>query len=554
MKHTQLIFFLFSILCLFSSLVFSSPVGKGPSYYGEVQYEQCDCTNNKFTKHLIEPYKKEIEQWLLQTAPPEDQQTEAGSICVDCQIKPVIDTEEEGFFSPVTNFFQGVWGWLKSPWEDTEETVSSSPHSPSYKKPKKPNFIPSLCFQMSGEMTNTKPKSESDFFTCIREHYDGSDSDNLCSETVNEPGHPKKCIALPIACEDAENPKLTCKPKIRERDNDNKANGCNRGASHTRRPCLNEEYVSLTAKAFNDVAKCLDAPLDLAFSILHHEARFLLNNESDRGALCHAQVTGNAVADFNSFVDNKPNYPSMKELLPENIKANCPEQWKHFKKANTKYNKKHERFEVKTDYDRCKLNLNPYTCFFYGLSYIKILINKTEKAVQNNYIEIAENIHSIMIFKDDEEKENTEKTRDKKLKTKKIKIFRDENTVKKIIITAGYNGGTSVPDKLFKNFMTDIKKQLSNPENQNMRIALLTTGLDISLLKNGFEQFLIEKYPSKSKNRRKQVANYINKVDGDVNTLHESIQNKYPHVFPNDVCPRWENGVFGYGMNSFEKL
>ncbi len=550
MKHTQL------IILLLPSLAFSLPVDKGPSYYGEVQYEQCDCTNNKFTKHLTEPYKKEIEQWLLQTTSPEDQQTEAGAVCVDCQTpQTTITTEEEGFFSPVTNFFQDVWDWLKSPWSDDEGDNTETSSSPPRQREQKPNFIPSLCFQMSGEMTNTKPKSDSDFFTCIREHYDGSDSDHFCSETVNEPGYPKKCIALPIACEDAKNPALTCKPKIRERDDKNKANGCNRGASHPRRPCLNEEYASLTAKAFNDVAKCLDVPLDLAFSILHHEARFLLNNESARGALCHAQVTGNAVADFNTFVDNEPNYPSMKELLPENIAAKCPDQWKHFKKVNTKYKSKPpKRFEVKTDYDRCKLNLNPYTCFFYGLSYIKILINKTEKTIQNNYIEIAESIHSIMIFKDDKEKERVEKRQNKKLKTKKIKIFPDENNLKKIVITAGYNGGTSVPDKLFKDFMTDIKKQLSNPENKNMRIALLTTGLDISLLEDKFEQFLIEKYPSKSKSRRQQVANYINKVDGDVKILHESIQSKYPHVFPHDVCPRWENGVFGHTTNASGNL
>ena len=33
-----------------------------PSYYGKTQYEVCDCTNNKFTKHITEPYKKEIEE------------------------------------------------------------------------------------------------------------------------------------------------------------------------------------------------------------------------------------------------------------------------------------------------------------------------------------------------------------------------------------------------------------------------------------------------------------------------------------------------------------
>ena len=34
------------------------------------------------------PYKNEIEEWLVQTASPEDQATEAGASCADCQLEP----------------------------------------------------------------------------------------------------------------------------------------------------------------------------------------------------------------------------------------------------------------------------------------------------------------------------------------------------------------------------------------------------------------------------------------------------------------------------------
>ena len=548
MKYMQLKYFLFIIFYSFPLSTFSMSNLKKLSYYGEVKYEKCDCTNNTFTKHITEPYKREIEQWLLQTAPPEEQQTEAGTTCVECQTpQPITNTEEEeDFFNLITSFFQDAWDWIKSPWEEEEEeeTHTKVEIPLPEKKEEKPNFIPSICFQMSGEMENKKPRYNSDFFSCIHKHYDGSDSDSLCSDTVNQPGYPKQCIAIPVTCKDAEDLTLNCKQKFRERDNRERANGCNRGSTYPRRPCLNEDYVSLTAKTFNDIAKCLDVPLDLAFSIFHHESRFLLNNESGTGALCHTQVTGNAIADFNSFLENKPHYQNMETLLPENIEAKCPEHWAHFKKVNTKYNKKYKRFDTRSDYDRCKLTLNPYTCFFYGFSYIKILMYKTEAIAQRvNQIEISEDTHSTRIFWSEEDKQKIEKENNLKLETKKIKIFHDENTLKKILIAVGYNGGPSVIESSFTSFMTDIKKQLANEDNQDMRMALLSTGLDTSSLKDNFQKFLKQNYPHNSQNRREEVANYINKVDENTQQLNNSIQDKYSNVFPNDICPSWEKAA-----------
>ena len=387
-------------------------------------------------------------------------------------------------------------------------------------------------------MVNDKPDSQIDFFTCIHEHYDGSGSDHLCADIIDTPGHPKKCIAIPIPCEDAKNPDIPCKEKFRKRTDNKKANGCNRGATFPRRPCLNEEYTAMTAKAFHDVAECLNVPLDLAFPIFHHEARFILNNESNTGALCYSQVTGNAVADFNFFLKHEPNYSNMQELLPQNIEAKCPEQWKHFQKINTKIIKTggEKFFEIKTNLDRCQLNLNPYTCLFYGLSYIKILMNKAEEAIQKmNHIEIAEKAGRTVILWDEEAKQKLEKEDNANLKTKTVKIFSDTKLLKQWLVMIGYNGGVSIPGSVFTDFMNHIKQQLAQPHNRSQRIQALTTGLDISNFTDGFISYLRKHYPQ-NESRKTQVANYMGKINQDMNNLHENVQKKYSASLPQDIC------------------
>ena len=513
------------LFCLFFFDLTNIP--SAAAYEEKIKYEQCDCTNNKFTKHLTEPYKNEIEQWFIQTAPWEEQLTEANAPCINCQPEP----KNTGL---IDSALETLSNWWKNLWKDPEEKKTSP--FPSKKK-KKPNFIPSVCFQMSGKMIEGSPDSPNDFFTCIRNHYDGSDSDNMCVDTVNKPGYPKKCFAIPVPCEDTNNPSLKCAIKFKDNDDRQRKNGCNKGSSFPRRPCLNEEYTAMTSKAFHDVAECLDVPLQLAFPTLHHEARFLINNESKTGALCYAQVTGDAIADFNTFLKNKPNYPEMKDLLPENIKKRCPEKWKHFKKVDTTYNKRRKRFEIKSDHDKCKLNLNPYTCFFYGLSYIKILINKVENIVEKkNRIETVKRNNRTLIFWGEDEKRKTEKKMKTKLKTEKIKIFSDEARLKEILAIIGYNGGTSVPVPVFRDFMYYLKKVLADRRNTKLRMDLLNGGLSIPFFINSFQTFLKRNYPNRKRKRRNEVANYMNKVHRDMNSLRKAIQSKYPNLFPDDIC------------------
>ena len=509
---------------------------------GEIQYEKCDCYNNKVTKQLTEPYKQEIEQWLIQTASPEDQATEAEASCINCQIKSNNDTltqQDEGFFNTIKNWYNIILRYF------TQENTQSPPTpAPLPTPPATPNFIPSVCFQMSGQMTQKTPTSKRDFFTCIHKHYDGSDSDHFCADTVKKGDpYPKKCSVIPVPCEDVKNPALECDERFKNREDNPTANGCNRGAIYPRKPCLNEEYTAMTAKAFHDVAQCLNVPPDLVFSILNHESRFILNNESHTGALCYSQITSIAVQDFNQFLEHKPNYQNIDELLPENIKARCPEQWKHFQKVNTKYIKKQKTFRIKSPHDKCKLNINPYTCFFYGFSYIKILMQKAQQSIQTlNKIKIFKGQNKTSIFWGEKEKRDIEKKRNIKLQTEKIPIFQNEELLKKILITIGYNGGPTIPETIFKDYITYLKKRLSDKTNTDLRNKLLTKGLDIPFFISEFLPFISRNYPARNRNKKKarkrraEVADYINKVNGSMENLNKNIKSKYPSSFKKDIC------------------
>ena len=496
-----------------------------------LEFEKCDCSNNTFTKHLTEPYEEEIIEWQIQTSLYQKQLTEAEAACTDCTEKELSKQAEDKEFS----HFAVEW------FKELKKTLKFSQEPTPYEPIALPGLstIPEVCFQISSSMINNTGESDR-FFTCIRHHYDGSDEDHLCYDTSEEVDSPKKCNALPLSCEDTNNNDIACLPKYRERPKQEKeGGGCNKGAVYPRRPCLNLDYISITAKAFHDVAKCLSVRPKLAFSILHHESRFLINNESPSGALCHTQVTGNAVEDFNSFLEGKSSHYSIEALNPKIIAKKCPKAWKHFNKVEAQLNKNEKGYFIKTEKDKCKLNTNPYTCFFYGLAYIKIIQNLVVKNVENlNTIELAEESNVIMIFKDEAEKNKTEAKLGRKVKSKKVPIFPNEEELIRILTIIGYNGGTSIPIVFFKDYITNLKGSLSNKNNYRLRTTFLSrAGLSSEFFTHSFTKYLLKEYKGGAR-RKSEVANYLKKIKRDGKSLGDKIQEKYPKSFPKDICPK----------------
>ena len=523
------------LLCFFSWSAFAQSLVRGLL----PEYEPCSCTNDKFTKQLTQPYREEIQTWLMQTQEERIQPMTDDTIAMEEPTEePVEDTS---FFESVGNFFTDIVDTLHTTWESTREIEEEEqrllqlpplPPPPSLSTP----IIPSICFAMSVDMINNEG-TKKQFYSCIHEHYDNSDEDNFCFDTRNQLTSPKKCDVLPIPCDSANDLNLTCPQEYRERIEQHGPTGCNKGAAFPRRPCLNQDYVSMTAKAFHDVAKCLDIAPELAFPIFLHESRFILNIQSHTGALCYGQITGNAVADFNSFLKSHKGYPNydIPDLLEKNIENRCPHIWKHFKKVSTIV--RENKTITRSDFDQCNINTNPYTCFFYSFAYLKILYEKAKKEVpkvNNTRIVVLQN--NLMMFledlKDFPSALNT-------IETKEIKLFADEQDLINILTATSYNGGLSIMQIHFKSFIAKLRTSILTPDNTELRSTIFNEGgLSSDFFKKEFADFLKGRYFIADERRNGELFSYLDKVIYETKVLNQLIRELYPYMPDTfDTCP-----------------
>ena len=475
-----------------------------------IEYETCNCTNNSYTHHLVEPYKKEIETWLFQTNENITTPTRQ-FLCPECDEKT-----DAGFFASITDtlshWYENVRDTVNL-WFNSEDSNNIN-HEPK-------EIIHPLCFQMGHKLIEATG-SNKQFFSCIRNHYDGSEEDHLCRPTVDKPSAPQQCIALPISCQDANDINLKCPNEIRSRPDQFKLDGCNKGASYPRRPCLNQLYTAITMKAFYDVSQCLEVDDFLVFPLFFHESRFILNIKSHKGALCHSQLTGNAVSDVNALLEGE----RYSQLQPFFEPHHCPEVWKHFQKIKTR--KSITRYMLQSAQDQCHLNLNPYTCFFYGMGYLKILTLYAENAVSktNTIGRIPQNEGWIVLWN---LKKSTQEIHSNKVE--EMKIFRDIRSLINILVIISYNGGPSISSQ-FTQYMHSLKEHLQS--NSSLRKTLFEKGLSLEYFKDTFIEFLRQNY--KPVNRREEVAQFLNKVIRDIDQLNQFIRTQYRELEEN-ICP-----------------
>ena len=281
----------------------------------QMEYETCTCTNNSYTHHLVEPYLPEIETWLFQT---QEDITDSSLqfICPNCEEEKEINT---GLVENITGAFNRLY-------ENAQDIIdllfSDKSDHISYKK-----IIHPLCFQMGRKFVDEKG-SNKQFFSCIRNHYDGSEK-GLCRSVSDQPFSYKQCMAIPISCQDVNNENLSCLDELKYRPNYfQQPDGCNKGASYPRRPCFSQLYTAMTMKAFYDISQCLEIDEHLAFSLFFHESRFIINIKSHTGALCYSQVTGDAVTDFNLLLEGRL-YSDLKPFVEPH---RCPKAWENFQK------------------------------------------------------------------------------------------------------------------------------------------------------------------------------------------------------------------------------
>ena len=463
-----------------------------------IHYETCSCTNNTYTQHIAEPYWSEIETWFVQTG--EDVQLSTQQfLCSDCDIR-----RRFGFLKGLTTVVNSISDWFTNFFEEEKEIIHP------------------LCFQMGRKLVDKKG-SNKQFFSCVHSHYDGSNEDQLCRNTSPDPTAPKQCIAVPISCKDVQNVELTCLPEIENRPDNFKSDGCNRGASYPRRPCFNQIYTAMTMKAFYDVTQCLDVDDRLAFSTLFHESRFILNIKSHTGALCYGQVTGQAVADFNSLLEGSL-YSQLSSFVET---SRCPQVWTHFNKiqTHTVLGKK----KIQSPLSRCHLSLNPYTCLFYSIGYLKILTHLMEDTVQreNKIMRLKQHNGWIMFW----DGESDLKSQAESSKIEKMNIFKDELSLINILTVFSYNGGPGIRVQ-FKKYIRSLKENLQ--EDENLRKTFFEDGLGIDYFKETFTDFLSKRYLSGK--RGEEVSGFLNKIEQDTARLNQFIKTQYPEIEEDMDC------------------
>lgn len=172
----------------------------------------------------------------------------------------------------------------------------------------------------------------------------------------------------------------------------------------SRRPCLNEDYIKLTTKAFNETANCFGftsrKDKKQLFALMNHESAFLLNKKpkGNHTARCYGQVKNNVVTDTHSIiryghkVDKfKPYYEMYKDVLKrcpylenkmaQTYKCNRVKECRYNRKIkakickNKKYNPKlMDHFKICSRQNlenvnsiKCKTSQDAYSCLFYTM-------------------------------------------------------------------------------------------------------------------------------------------------------------------------------------------
>ena len=159
---------------------------------------------------------------------------------------------------------------------------------------------------------------------------------------------------------------------------------------YPRAPCLNEDYIMMTFRAFHSMARCFGfTPQEkkYIFALFNHESSFILNQKSHRGARCHGQLSADTAAEVNKriYLSGNPEPHSSSQIYNEALKKcpNLPESvllqdeiMPAEGKSRTYKGFKRIRKKLRVS---CRLTQHAPTCFFYSMYNIKINLNQIER-------------------------------------------------------------------------------------------------------------------------------------------------------------------------------
>ncbi len=275
------------------------------------------------------------------------------------------------------------------------------------------------------------------------------------------------------------------------------------------RPCFTEDYVKMTAQAFNEVADCFNLSTKEKydfFATFNHESAFNLNVKSGSGARCYGQITFGTYNSMRQYIspEHDEDHHSGYHNIYAKAKDRCPN-------LEEKLIHPKNKEEPKSAPLSCSLTQDPYSCFFYSMYNIKrhmlalesnyndepslsdtgkIYIENIEedffieqkfkkKFIGYNDIVTVEGvatdsvtgkipIDEIWILVNDTDAYNIfhKKLSYNKdnLTVKKLKLF-NPTELKKHFVHTAHNGGHTYVKGRFEQFMVDLKEEIVTAQN-----------------------------------------------------------------------------------------
>ena len=305
--------------------------------------------------------------------------------------------------------------------------------------------------------------------------------------------------------------------------------------------CINEEYIKTIHKVWKDITECFEYDIERQnelFHLINQESGGILNIKSQTGARCLGQVTIDYVKTLNNIIRSayKSNPLNHSEIYREVIQK-CPQlKEKTLKNIN---------------FITCKTSMDPYTCLFYTFYGLERNHRKMKETLQSqlDYMGSREfpqsaidkyqlpiKLNEMLIIKgttvngnqiewvvwDDSELYNLWQKIDssKELNIKKVPLFKKQEDIEKMFNYWAHNGGQSLVNKSLVKRIVNLKQNISNSckENSKENRCLARdqikqgSGIKSSLALEIFTADLLNTYPSKSKTRRKEVAEYVKKI------------------------------------------
>ncbi len=377
-----------------------------------------------------------------------------------------------------------------------------------------------------------------------------------------------------------------------------KLSSCSSGRciAKPQRPCLNEDYVRMTAKAFNETADCFGfssrKSKEALFALMNHESSFVLNKRASTSrnnpntARCYGQIKHPIIIDINKYIHygaGESNWVQYHQIYKD-VSSRCPNMTKKiigFNGCQTR-GKTSSQFVRCMAKDKsakaaeCQTSQDPYSCLFYTLYNVK----RNEVAYYNQLIEEVNRQRNALQKLQNQIKHSTISLAKKKQKLKELKqmekdfewpiafneilllrghisskaggekVYReflfkntkemyelfshinyrledvnikktpvfDANQLKWMFLHLAHNGGTSVINNHFPEFMKYVKKHRINSKNRHHK-AFFTKGgiIRTHRLVREFQSYTVR---NKHKiHNANEVALFIQKISTDLKKL-----------------------------------